>query len=425
MPTDVQNSLIEKTTTKPTIITPEMLSESNPQPKTDVPRGGNPLPKPTGEKKTITLCMIVKNESKVIERCLASVLPVIDHWVIVDTGSTDGTQEKIREFFNNVGIPGELHEKPWVDFGTNRSEAMALARNKADYSLMIDADEVLVYDSNFDPDEFKKSLVADIYNVFAFYGNTKYHRPQLTSNSKEFYYRGVLHEYVDCKEEIKTRDFARGFTNTPIQDGARSGNPTKYEDDAKVFEEAIASGNVEEKDFNRYHFYLAQSYRDCQNWEKAIEWYQKRVDLGGWPEEAFYSKYQIGRIMEILEKPIDEILKVYFDSYQMAPYRAEPLWAAARLCRLYSRFDQGYRYAKVAISLQYPEGALFVGQSVYDWGMWDEYAICSFWTERYREAYIATGKLLQENKYPQEQKKRIEANHKFALDALVKRGGTI
>ena len=419
MPTDVMNSLIEKSSSKPTIITPEMLSAS---PTPEVPSKPS---KPIGEKRTITLCMIVKNETKVIERCLASVLPLIDHWVIVDTGSTDGTQEKIRDFFNNVGISGELHEIPWKDFAFNRSKALELAKDKADYSLMIDADEVLVFEPNFDPDAFKKTLVADIYNIFAVYGNTRYHRPQLTSNLKSFYYRGILHEYVDCHEKIETRDFAKGFINTPIQDGARSGNPTKYEDDAKLLEEAINSGKVDEKDFNRYHFYLAQSYRDCKQWEKAMEWYQKRVELGGWVEEAFYSKYQVGRIMEILEKPLDEIIRVYFDSYQMAPYRAEPLWAAARLCRLYSRFDQGYRYAKIAISLQYPEGALFVGQSVYDWGMWDEYAICSFWTERYREAYIATGKMLTEGKIPEDQRKRIEANHKFALDALVKRGGTV
>ena len=38
--------------------------------------------------KTINLCMIVKNEAHVIERCLASVLPLIDKWSIVDTGST-------------------------------------------------------------------------------------------------------------------------------------------------------------------------------------------------------------------------------------------------------------------------------------------------------------------------------------------------
>ena len=164
---------------------------------------------------------------------------------------------------------------------------------------MIDADEVLVFEPGFDPDAFKASLNADLYNIFAQYGGTKYHRPQMTSNKKKFYYRGILHEYVDCHDEIQTRDFARGFMNTPIQDGNRSSQPQKYERDAERFEEAL-KGEVDPKDFNRYHFYLAQSYRDSQQWEKSLAAYMKRAELGGWNEEVFYSLYivtgkQIGR----------------------------------------------------------------------------------------------------------------------------------
>lgn len=374
--------------------------------------------------KTINLCMIVKNEAHVIERCLASVLPVIDYWVIVDTGSTDGTQQKIKDFFDRNGIPGELHESEWKNFGYNRTEALEFAqKTEHDYSLMIDADEVLVYEPGFDPVKFKESITADLYNIFAQFGQTRYHRPQMTSNRKRFYYRGVLHEYVDCHDPIGTRDFARGFMNTPIQDGARSSNPKKYEDDAVRFEEALASGKVEEKDFNRYHFYLAQSYRDSQQWDKALQAYLKRADLGGWNEEVFYSLYQAGRIMEILEKPVDNIIQLYFKAYQAAPWRAESLWAAARLCRAFSRFDQGYRFAKQGLKVRYPEGALFVGQGVYEWAMLDEFAIASYWTGQYRESRIASMQLLSDNKFPADQKNRIEANLKFATDALLAEGG--
>lgn len=374
--------------------------------------------------KTINLCMIVKNEAHVIERCLASVLPVIDYWVIVDTGSTDGTQQKIKDFFDRNGIPGELHESEWKDFGTNRSEALEYAqKTDHDYSLMIDADEVLVFEPGFDPTKFKDSLTADLYNIFAQFGQTRYHRPQMTSNKKKFYYRGVLHEYVDCHDPIGTRDFARGFMNTPIQDGARSSNPKKYEDDAVKFEEALASGKVDEKDFNRYHFYLAQSYRDSQQWDKALQAYLKRADLGGWNEEVFYSLYQAGRIMEILEKPVDNIIQLYFKAYQAAPWRAESLWAAARLCRAFSRFDQGYRFAKQGLKVRYPEGALFVGQGVYEWALLDEFSIASYWTGHYRESRMASMQLLKDNKFPADQKDRIEANLKFATDAIISEGG--
>jgi glycosyltransferase involved in cell wall biosynthesis len=368
--------------------------------------------------KTITLCMIVKDEARVIERCLASVLPIIDNWVIVDTGSTDGTQDKIRKFFENVGIPGKLYERPWKDFGHNRSEALELASTEGDYAYMIDADEVLVFEPGFDPEQFKASLNADLYNIFAEYGGTKYHRPQMTSTKKKFYYRGILHEYVDCHEEIKTRDFARGFKNTPIQDGNRSSQPMKYERDAERFEEAL-KGEVDPKDFNRYHFYLAQSYRDSQQWEKALAAYMKRAELGGWNEEVFYSLYQAGRIMEVLNKNIDEIIKVYFNAYQSAPYRAESLWAAARLCRLNIRFDQAYTFAKQGLKCRCPEGALFIAAPIYEWMLLDEFAIAAYWAGHFKESRQASIALLQSGRFPPDQKERMEANLKFATEELM------
>jgi glycosyltransferase involved in cell wall biosynthesis len=78
--------------------------------------------------KTICLNMIVKDESLVIQRCLSSIIEWIDYWVIIDTGSTDRTQQIIRDYLKH--IPGELHEHPWVDFAFNRNEALSFAKKK-------------------------------------------------------------------------------------------------------------------------------------------------------------------------------------------------------------------------------------------------------------------------------------------------------
>ena len=71
------------------------------------------------KEKTICLNMIVRNEAAVIGRCLASVLPVIDYWVICDTGSTDGTPAVIADAL--ASVPGEIHHHVWVNFGVNRA----------------------------------------------------------------------------------------------------------------------------------------------------------------------------------------------------------------------------------------------------------------------------------------------------------------
>jgi glycosyltransferase involved in cell wall biosynthesis len=141
--------------------------------------------------------MIVKNERPVIARCLASVRPLIDTWVIVDTGSTDGTQDHIREVL--AELPGELHERPWVDFAHNRSEALKLARGKADYVLIIDADEIL----EFEPDFVLPSLSADCYHFAIISGDYAYFKAQLVRDALPWRYEGVLHEYICCDQATR------------------------------------------------------------------------------------------------------------------------------------------------------------------------------------------------------------------------------
>ena len=93
----------------------------------------------------ICLSMIVKNEAAVLPRLFRSVKDYIDYYVIVDTGSTDDTIALIRREMAAYGIEGEVHEREWVNFGVNRQQALelALAADRCDWLLFIDADEEL------------------------------------------------------------------------------------------------------------------------------------------------------------------------------------------------------------------------------------------------------------------------------------------
>jgi glycosyltransferase involved in cell wall biosynthesis len=144
---------------------------------------------------SIGLCMIVKDEAHVIERCLDSVRPFVSRWTIVHTGSRDGTQEKIHELLADV--PGELHERPWVDFAHNRSEALALAAPHSDFLLIIDADDVLEAASDF----VMPRLTDDAYWLSIVEKNLRYDRVQLVRAPCNCRYEGVLHEYLTCDDE--------------------------------------------------------------------------------------------------------------------------------------------------------------------------------------------------------------------------------
>ena len=143
--------------------------------------------------KTIGLCMIVKNESQVILRCLSAVRPLIDYALIVDTGSTDGTQAIITQYLSEERLPGAVIDEPWRDFAYNRSFAVAKLRERAeiDYALVMDADDILVFADGFDAPTFKAALDKDFYNVEIHLGPTRLRRPQILSNRLEFSYKGV------------------------------------------------------------------------------------------------------------------------------------------------------------------------------------------------------------------------------------------
>lgn len=84
----------------------------------------------------LSLCMIVKNEEKFLERCLRSLVDVVDEINIIDTGSTDSTVEIARRFGANIDF------REWrSDFGWARNEALAMATYR--WIMVQDADEEL------------------------------------------------------------------------------------------------------------------------------------------------------------------------------------------------------------------------------------------------------------------------------------------
>lgn len=308
---------------------------------------------------------MVKNEGKVLARCLESIKEHIDYWVIVDTGSTDNTKEVIKEQLSDV--KGELYERPWVNFGHNRTELMELAKGKADYLLLVDADMTLnVHDSCF-----RSRLFLDSY-LIKYEGTIDYGQKMLVNGKHDWKYTGVTHEYISSDSD-KNSDYLNEISLTHFCDGARRGK--KITEDIILLEEGLSADPNNE----RYVFYLANSYRDVGQFEKAIEFYEKRATMGKWDQEVYYSLYQKAICLARSQKvfPIMEFLI----AHRYRPTRLEALYEVIRSFRLNSFYREGYEIGKGLLALPYPSDNLFVDKEIHSWKFYDEFSLCAYYSK--------------------------------------------
>ena len=185
--------------------------------------------------KKVCLNMIVKNEAHIIRETLECVLPYIDSFVISDTGSTDGTQGIIIDFFRKHQIPGKVVEHKWKHFGHNRSLALQACKDSdvvkhIDYIWIIDADDVIKGQLIF-----PEKMTADSYEI-RIGTDFMYHRQQIFSNKLDWIYVGVRHEYPQCTNKRNTViEMLAGAYLDSRRLGDRSKDPKKYLNDAMSF----------------------------------------------------------------------------------------------------------------------------------------------------------------------------------------------
>lgn len=330
----------------------------------------------------ICLNMIVKNESAIIQRCLSSLIDIIDFVVITDTGSTDSTIQIIEDFIssNSPKISGQVFQTPWINFGINRTSSISDAKKfltKQNYPLdkiyllFVDADMIL------EQGNFKKSdLKLDYYLVKQYNSQFSYYNIRLARASLELEYKSVTHEYLDIGLSnasfdklltIKINDIGDGGCKT--LDGACSVD--KYERDIKL----LIQGIKDEPENSRYYFYLAQSYKDSGNKKLAIKYYKKRIQMGGWNEEIFFSYLSIGLMLYPNIECVDYFTKSFETS---GSTRSEPLYWLGKYYTVISNYSKAFEYLCQGLQLPYPSNqVLFINDSIYNIELYKELAICA------------------------------------------------
>jgi len=361
--------------------------------------------------------MIVKNESKIILRLLESVTPLIDSYCICDTGSTDDTIEIISNYCESHKIPGKIMEEPFRDFGYNRTYALNGCNNmeKADYILLLDADMKLEMNIE-NMDEFKKSLTKDAYYVIQ--GSPNFHNQNLRiiRNDPTYQYWGVTHEYIELPDEATLDKINSSilFIND-IGDGGSKGN--KYHRDIELLKKGLQTN----PNNPRYLFYLANSYRDTTQYDLAVETYKKRIEVGGWIQETWYSYYSIGNCYMYMNQYANAIY-YWLEAYQYMPTRIENLYKIVTHYRCEKKYALALVMYDVADRVRKqnpPHNHLFLENDIYEHKLDYELSIIGYYTRLNKTDMIKTCmKLLNKRNIQAQIYTNIMSNYKYYCPKL-------
>lgn len=322
----------------------------------------------------IALNLIMKDESKVILRMLKSVLPIIDTYQILDTGSTDQSIKIVKDFFDSHGVHGEIHVntdcveviegQTCFIYDKARNEALKLLKGKADYGFFIDCDEELTIATDFNLELFKNKLSKFDLGSITMISGVNYSRMCLYKVDKPFRWVGKIHEVLVCDEPI-TQTHIEGLSVIVHQDETDS-DTNKFKQHSLVLQK-----QVNETNNPRDVFYLANSYKDAGEWEKAIDCYRKRVSQEGFYEERYYSQFMIGNLYWTNGKPFQETLIEFFKCSELDSLKCEHLFNAIIILQNNNLWHTAYMVSKSCVERfhkksPYPERVLFLYEDVYD-----------------------------------------------------------
>lgn len=374
----------------------------------------------------LVLCVMCKNEGKIIERMLESAKPMIDEVYVHDTGSSDDTKDLIRRWCINNNIPCEVRDIGWNDFGTNREYLVRYASDKypGRYLLLGDGD----YEFRFHKDSGLAPILPLTHEAYylTFEGALQYENVKIVKGIPDRWkYVGKTHEYIQLKGgDINTVAGHIPKDVLSIYEHCDGGNrSTKYERDLELLNKSIK----EDPKDARAQFYLARTYEDLSRPLEAYHQYIKRTQMEGWYEETYCAYLGATRTAIASGLPLPSILGAALSGMYADEMRRETILLLIRHLRDIGRSDTGYRLGVQYFNSRIPEGRiLFVEREVYDWKLNDEIAMCAYTSGRGQIAKGLWEQTLANSKdIPASEEGRIKFNIRWIINEIQTSGETL
>ena len=310
------------------------------------------------------LVMIVKNSGVVIEKVLNEIKPYIDHWTILDTGSTDGTQERIKECLKDV--EGNLYEEPFIDFPTSRNRSIELAGARSKYLIILDDSYILKGGDSLRKLLSSKPRPSYAIRIVNIIDSTSYYSTRIIESKRGFRYdrKYRVHEVLDTNNDYIIKQTDIELTDAYDQN-------MLYRSENRFAKDLI----LLKQDLTRYPndsriiFYIAKTLVMLDKHVEALEYFERRVKMTRPDEETYHSLNNIWDIkINKQKKPYTspDVLSVMMKVMKEFPIRAEPFYNYACLLYRNGEYDKAYVYAKQANSINVPNNTMLeIQQEIY------------------------------------------------------------
>ena len=301
----------------------------------------------------IHLCIMVKNGGELFEQMLLRNLNTFDRWTILDTGSTDGTIDAIKRIL--VGKKkGQLYEEPFINFRDSRNRCLELAGKTCKYNMMLDDTYVVEGDVRSFLNEIRGDQFGDSYSLTVKSHDVEYISNRITKTEKNLRYIYTMHEVIQDKDNTNVRvPENRAIINDLNNDYMMNRSNARKEYDLKCLYEMLE----EYPDEPRHLFYLGQTYKMLENFEKAAEYYYKRAffHVAGFDQEKFDALFEFTRIsIYQLNKPWKEFEKYYKLCMEWQPTRPEGSYFLGIHYYIEGDHATAFNYFKKTYEIGYP-----------------------------------------------------------------------
>jgi tetratricopeptide (TPR) repeat protein len=305
----------------------------------------------------VNLLIMCKDSGPMFREILEKNLHYIDRYTIFDTGSSDGTQEIIKDVMKSK--KGAVYEELFINFRDSRNRCIELAGTTCEFHVFLDDSYImcgnirpmltLLRDDNFG-DSYSVKIHSSKHDLM--YGSNRITKPALGLK-----YKYLIHEVIGPENN---KNVSIPYHEMHIEDyySDYMENRTK---ERKLSDMALLlQGEREEPDDPRYLYYIAQTYTELKDWQKAFEYFTKRINH---PKEGFIDEkndcyYERAAIAEVYLNMDWAICHQYYLQHYIAdPSRTEALCCIGDHYFRHGMPHVAFMYFKQAYTVKMPENA--------------------------------------------------------------------